>query len=238
MGPDRSCQLRPCCCLVTVSRPDCRTRPSHGPRPCEAEAVAHFIRVPRQLIDLGSFRAGCHEYFEELVRAHGPLVLMVAQAYGDDADRSEDLFQEIWKHVYVKRESYGGHGSFEGWLHRLATNVCRSDYRTMKVRSEALNRMTQQGQGKDLSWLPLDPLDETERRELHLRLHRALAHLSKREHEAITLRILDGRKPEEVAQIMGIEKATVRSHISRAIKRLREVMEGPGDELSRYQPTH
>ncbi len=189
------------------------------------------------MIDRERFRAGGSEYFEELVRSNGPLVLMVAQAYGEDADHAEDLFQEIWKHAYEKRGSYGGHGSFEGWLHRLATNVCRDEYRTRKVRSEALDRMGQQGR-EELSWLPPDPLEEAERREFHLRLHRALAHLSKREHEAITLRILEGRTPEEVAAIMRTEKATVRSHISRGIKRLKEVMEDPGDELSRYQSSH
>ena len=51
------------------------------------------------MIDLERFRAGGHEYFEELVRSQGPLVLMVAQAYGEDVDHAEDLFQEIWTHA-------------------------------------------------------------------------------------------------------------------------------------------
>jgi len=189
------------------------------------------------LIDLDRFWAGGSEYFEELVRSHGPLVLMIAQAYGEDTDHAEDLFQEIWKHAYEKRRSYGGYGAFEGWLHRLATNLCRDEYRARRVRSEALDSMGQQGR-EELSWLPPDPLEEAQRRELHMRLHRALAHLSKREHEAITLRILEGRKPAEVAEIMGTTKTTVRSHLSRRIRRLREVMEGPGDELSRHQSSH
>lgn len=187
------------------------------------------------MIDRERFWTGDPTYAEELVRRFGPMVLMVARAYRGDLDHAEDLFQEIWMHAFKKRRSYDGRGSFEGWLHRLATNVCIGEYRGRKARSSALGRFAREGQGEERGWKPLDPLAGTEREELHLRLHRALRHLSEREHEAVTLRIIEGHAPEDVARIMGLEKASVRSHIRHAIRRLRSILEDPGDELSRHE---
>jgi RNA polymerase sigma-70 factor (ECF subfamily) len=190
------------------------------------------------MIDLERLRRGDRGYLEALVRSHGPLTLLVARAYGTDGDHAEDLFQEIWRHVFQKRRSYRGDGSFEAWLHRLATNVCINDFRTRKVRSKAHERMGNMGLNGEHAWNVQDPLDEAERRELHRRLHRALGHLSDREHQAICFRILEGKTPEEVARIMGIKKSTVRSTIRHGIERLRELMEVSGDELSGYQSSH
>ena len=90
----------------------------------------------------------------------------------------------------------------------------------------------------ELGWRPSDPLSEAERSELQSKLHRALAHLSERELQAICLRILEGKTPDEVAEIMGVEKSTVRSNIRHGISHLRELMEGSDDELSGHQPAH
>ena len=84
----------------------------------------------------------------------------------------------------------------------------------------------------------MDPLGAAERRDLHGRLHRALAGLSRREHEAITLRIFDGLSTGEVADRMRISQATVRSIVRHGIARLRNIMEDMGDELPGYRPSH
>jgi len=190
------------------------------------------------MIDLERFRRGDRAYLDELVRTQGRLVLLVSRAYGTDFDDAEDLFQEIWKRVFEKRRSYRGDGSFEAWLHRLATNVCISEFRARRSRREAHERMGQQGMSNEHSWKTQNPLGEAERRELHLKLHRALAQLSDREHEAIILRLSEGKGPEEVARIMRIKKSTVRSIYRHGIQRLKELMEVPGDELSGYQSPH
>ncbi len=190
------------------------------------------------MIDLERFRRGDRAYLDELVKTLGPLVLSVARSYGTGFDHAEDLYQEIWKHVFEKGGSYRGDGTFEAWLYRLATNVCISDFRARKSRREAHERMGQQGLSDEHSWRALNPLDEAERQELHQKIHRALAQLSEREHEAIFLRFFEGKRPEEIARIMRIKKSTVRSNIRHGFQRLKELMEVPGDELSGYQSPH
>ena len=186
------------------------------------------------MIDLGKFRRGDRDYLAELVRAHGNLVHLVAQGYGKDSDHVQDLFQESWMHVFQKRRTYRGEGSFEGWLHRTTTRVCISDFRHRKAHLKAQERMGQEERGDAQRWKENDPMDEADKRETHLKLHRALAQLSNREHEAICLRVLEKKKTEEVARIMGIKKSTVRSIIRHGINRLKKLMEAPGDELPGY----
>jgi RNA polymerase sigma factor (sigma-70 family) len=70
-----------------------------------------------------------------------------------------------------------------------------------------------------------DPLAGLEREELQVRLHRALSLITERQQEAIHLRLFEERPPEQVAKIMGVERATVRSLIRKGLNRLREISE-------------
>ena len=90
-----------------------------------------------------------------------------------------------------------------------------------------LDKWMEEIPGKERSWSPQDSEKETERREFHERLLRAVSSLPERERDAICLRILKDKPPGEVAEIMGTKKATVRSSISRGIRRLRQAMKGP-----------
>ena len=187
------------------------------------------------MIDLERFRCGDRAYLDELVKTRGRLVLSVARSHTKDFDQVEDLFHEIWLHVIKKRRWYSGHGSFDAWLHKLATNVCISDLRARKARQRAYNRMAQDGWSEEAGWGGQDPLAELESERLHRDLHRALAKLPGREHQAILLRIRGDKTPGEIARIMGIKKATVRSLIRHGVNRLKKLMEVQESDLSRYQ---
>lgn len=186
------------------------------------------------MIDLRRFREGNRAYLEELVRTHGDLVLEVAEGFAADPDHLQDLFQDIWTQVFRKRGTFRGQGSFESWLHRISTRVCISDYRYRMAGSRALFRKREQERTNGHQGRSDDPMTEYEVKQTHARLHRAMAELTRREHEAICLRILDRKPPDEVARIMGIKKSTVRSLLRHGINRLRKLMEGFSDELPGY----
>ncbi|MCJ7627583.1 MAG: sigma-70 family RNA polymerase sigma factor [Longimicrobiales bacterium] len=164
------------------------------------------------------------------MKTRGRLVFSVAWGYSRDFDRAEDLFHEIWLKVIEKRRFYSGHGSFDAWLHRLATNVCISEHRARRARREAHDRMAQEGSTAGHSWP--DPLSNLEHETQITDLHGALAQLSGREHQAIFLRILEGKTPGEVARVMGVKKSTVRSIIRHGTNRLRELMKDQEHGLS------
>jgi RNA polymerase sigma-70 factor (ECF subfamily) len=178
------------------------------------------------VIDLDRFRTGDPKYYESLVKTFGPLAFTVAQAHSMDIDHAEDLYEDIWTRVYAKRRSYSGAGRFDAWIRRVANNVCIGDHRARKVQREGMQRLEAYERAGGIQSGNGDPLADLEREERQVVLHRALDHLSERQKEAIQLRIFEDREPEEVARIMGIAKATVRSLIRKGIKRLRKVLEG------------
>ena len=183
------------------------------------------------MFDARRFAAGDDKYVEEVIRNHSPMVLIVCQAYARDYDHAQDLYQEIWRTVWTKAESYRGEGAFRAWLHRVATNVCRTDARARKKVAEARDALASEAG----SWSRVDPLHQTHLRELQRAILRALPELTPGEREALTLRVLEGRKPAEVARIMNVTPATVRSHVRHALNHLREMMEDPDHDLSRYR---
>lgn len=162
--------------------------------------------------------------FRALIEQYGGLVLQVAESFTSDPDEAEDLFQEIWLTAWSKRDQFRGQGSWSAWLMILSRNVCRSKYRSDQARAGRMDRYAAVTEEEDHAWRPEDPHASVEEGERSARLHRALETLSEREHEAVVLRVLEGRAPEEVARIMGVKKATVRSLLRKAVTRLREVL--------------
>lgn len=182
------------------------------------------------MIDADRFRRGDPAFLRELLRTHSLVVLDVARAFGEDPDHVEDLFQQTWIRAYEKRGTYGGTGSFNGWLHRVVTRVCINDFRARRRAAEAMNRM--RAVGPERESLGPEPSDEPEDNEWRRRLHLALARLSRRQNEVITLRILEDLNTDEVAHRLSISPATVRSNLRHGIQRLRRLMKGRENELS------
>ncbi len=176
-------------------------------------------------MDLERFRDGDGGYFAELMARCQPMVDGVVRAYARDEDHADDLSQQVWLTVYMRRESCMEGGSFPSWLHRLATRVCIRDHRNTRAREQILQRYREalkaHGSLKDEA----NPLAEVERDEALARIGRVLPDLSPRERETMELLLLEKRSPGEAAQIMGCTPSTVRSHLRHALVRLRTLME-------------
>lgn len=172
------------------------------------------------MIDTDRFRNGDPAYFRELLRCRGWVVLAVVETFGKDSDHVDDLFQETWIRVYAKRRTFRGRGSFDAWLGRVARNVCVSDFRARRRAAQGRHRAS----SGDPPESETDPFTETEERDLGKKLQVALGRLSRREHEVISLRILEDLSTEEVADRLEIRPATVRSTLRHGIQRLRKLM--------------
>ena len=190
------------------------------------------------MFDADRFLSGDRDYVREIIREYSPLVLVICQSYARDYDHAQDLYQETWKAVWAKGNTFRGAGSFQAWLHKVATNTCVSDFRTRKAEKQGLVRYITASQGIEGAWAAVDPLAQTEQRELHRAIHRVLPELSDGEREALVLRVIDERSAQEAANVMGVTPATVRSHVRHAMNRLRRIMEDPDSELSRYRTNH
>jgi RNA polymerase sigma-70 factor (ECF subfamily) len=97
--------------------------------------------------------------WEEIVRDHSTRVYRLAYRLTGNPHDAEDLTQEVFVRVFRSLESYTP-GTFEGWLHRITTNLfLDSARRKQRIRFEGLaDDVAQRLPGKDPS--PAQAFDE------------------------------------------------------------------------------
>ena len=157
--------------------------------------------------------------WEQIVTEHSARVYRLAYRLTGNQHDAEDLTQETFIRVFRSLSSFTP-GTFEGWLHRITTNLFLDGVRRRRrIRMEAL--------GDDVGHVPGPVgLGTPERGFEHANLdhdvQRALDSLSPEFRAAVVLCDIEGLSYEEIAVTLGVKLGTVRSRIHRARAQLRE----------------
>src|SRR5438309_1709854 len=69
------------------------------------------------------------DHLEPLVRRYANALLTFIRRMVGDAHRSEELFQDVFLAVWVKRKQYQFPRPFKAWLYAIAANKCRAWFR-------------------------------------------------------------------------------------------------------------
>lgn len=157
--------------------------------------------------------------WEQIVRDHSARVYRLAYRLTGNRHDAEDLTQETFVRVFRSLNTYTP-GTFEGWLHRITTNLFLDQARRkQRVRMDAM------GDDSD-RYASVDHLGSPERAYEHGNLdhdvQRALDELPPEYRAAVVLCDIEGLSYEEIAVTLGIKLGTVRSRIHRARARLRD----------------
>jgi len=160
--------------------------------------------------------------WEEIVREHSARVYRLAYRLTGNRHDAEDLTQETFVRVFRSLDSYVP-GTFEGWLHRITTNLFLDMARRRK-------RIRMDSTGDETAYWPSsDPFGSPERAFEHGNLdsdvQRALDELPPEYRAAVVLCDIEGLSYEEIAVTLGIKLGTVRSRIHRGRARLRVSLE-------------
>ena len=164
---------------------------------------------------LEAAKAGDLAAFERLMRQHERLVLRTALRILGNPDDAQDVAQEVFLRLYRNLKKVEAAGNLEGWLYRVAVNLCR-DQRRRKGRTEEL---------EDTVAAPGDPQQELTAAERRRVLKMSLRMLPDKERAALVLRDLEGLSTTQVAEILGSSEATVRSQISKARVKVKDFVE-------------
>jgi RNA polymerase sigma factor (sigma-70 family) len=156
--------------------------------------------------------------WESVVRDHSARVYRLAYRLTGNQHDAEDLTQEVFIRVFRSLSSFTP-GTFEGWLHRITTNLFLDQARRrQRIRMDAM--------GDDSSGYPArgelhDPVRGYEHANLDHDVQRALDALAPEYRAAVVLCDIEGLSYEEIAVTLGIKLGTVRSRIHRARSQLR-----------------
>lgn len=155
--------------------------------------------------------------WDELVREHGDRVYRLAYRLSGNAQDAEDLTQDTFIRVFRSLQSYQP-GTFEGWLHRITTNLFLDMVRRRsRIRMEALP--------EDYDRVPSDRPDPEQiyhDARLDPDLQAALDSLAPEFRAAIVLCDIEGLSYEEIGATLGVKLGTVRSRIHRGRQALRD----------------
>nr|WP_233149826.1 RNA polymerase sigma factor SigE [Kineosporia sp. A_224] len=159
--------------------------------------------------------------WEEVVEEHSARVYRLAYRLTGNQHDAEDLTQEVFVRVFRSLSSYTP-GTFEGWLHRITTNLFLDQVRRkQRIRFDAL--------GDDAGdRLPgaaeLGPERAWEHNNLDHDVQAALDTLAPEFRAAVVLCDIEGLSYEEIAATLDIKLGTVRSRIHRGRAHLREAL--------------
>jgi RNA polymerase sigma factor (sigma-70 family) len=157
--------------------------------------------------------------WEQVVREHSARVYRLAYRLSGNAQDAEDLTQETFVRVFRSLADFTP-GTFEGWLHRITTNLFLDMVRRrQRIRFDALPENTERLPGSS-------PSPEQVYADTHLdpQVQAALDALSPDFRVAVVLCDIEGLTYEEIAATLGIKLGTVRSRIHRGRVQLREAL--------------
>ena len=167
--------------------------------------------------------------WEEIVEQHSARVYRLAYRLTGNPHDAEDLTHDVFIRVFRSLHSYQP-GTFEGWLHRITTNVFLDKMRRkQRIRFDALSdesaaRLPTREAGPEAAFDATHFDDDVQR---------ALDALSPDFRAAVVLCDIEGLSYEEIAATLGVKLGTVRSRIHRGRAQLREALAHRDPKLAR-----
>ncbi|EEW50051.1 RNA polymerase sigma factor SigE [Corynebacterium efficiens YS-314] len=211
---------------------------TNKPRDLEPAAIDLTpVEPTEELSGTAAFDAGQAEMpsWGELVAEHADSVYRLAFRLSGNQHDAEDLTQETFMRVFRSLKNYQP-GTFEGWLHRITTNLFLDMVRHRgKIRMEALPEDYERVPGNDMT-----PEQAYTVANLDPALQEALDDLSPDFRVAVILCDVVGLSYDEIAETLGVKMGTVRSRIHRGRTQLRASLEAAAqdnEEVSILVPT-
>ena len=177
--------------------------------------------------------------FEALMTPHEEMLWRVCWHYTQHREDARDCVQEAMLKAWRALPQYRGDCSLETWLYRIAASCCLDFLRKKSRRAAESTEQLAEEDGFDPPDPSPQPEEELQRRDERAELQSALAALPDDMRIALTMSAVEGRRYEDIAQVLGVAPGTVKSRISRARVRLSEILSGKREPLpaSSVQPS-
>ncbi|MGE5237111.1 MAG: RNA polymerase sigma factor [Acidobacteriota bacterium] len=173
-------------------------------------------------------KAGDIEAATALLTRHETLVHRTCRhllPVGEDLDGA---VQEALLRVLRGLRGFSGRGSLSSWVAAIAVNLCRDRLRRRRlVPFLPLER----GDEEEPSWLDVLPASDPDpervvmARQAVTLVHREFRRLPRRQREVFALRFFAELELGGIAEALGVDVGTVKTHLHRAIRRVRTTVE-------------
>jgi len=184
---------------------------------------------------LARIREGDDTGFEELVAVHSSRILSLAWRLTGDREEAEDIAQEAFLRLHRSVGDFRGDSSIATWLYRTVTRLAIDYLRRRKLRKRIFFFRRDGEEADPLDFVPDSAVSQGDRffaGEIRMRLDRAMRRLSARQRVVFTLRHYEEMPLKEIAAALDLEEGTIKAHLHRAVRILRQELKDLYEELS------
>lgn len=173
--------------------------------------------------------------FEILLNRHRKPVFNFILRFVQSRELAEDLLQEAFLRVIRSAANYKRQAKFTTWLYTIARNLCVDQSRRAKHRrAQSLDApmSASAGSGTLLDVVAGDDLPSDRvavSKEIHKKLHAALAELSEEQREVFLMREFLDMPFKQISEVVGVPENTVKSRMRYALQKLRLELEEYSD---------
>ena len=165
---------------------------------------------------------GDREAFDTIVRRYYPRVLGLCRKLLGNREVAHDAAQEAFIRAYHKLHLYDPHHRFSAWLMTVTARLCVNIGRRRGQEAEPWESLSDSD--GSLADEGAGPPEEVEKAEVAQRVGRAVRSLPDLYKPVAVLRHLEGLSYQEIADVTGLPIGTVKVHLFRAKKHLRETL--------------
>ena len=195
------------------------------------EATARRSTVPKDDVLIAAIKQGDELAFQQLVLKYEQRVYNHCLRMVNDEVESYDLTQEVFLRVFRKIRHYEHTYAFYTWLYRITVNCCidflrrkRRDVQSVSLSATGAGDDGPAGREQDIADTTFVPDTALLNQELDEVLAAAIGQLSEKLRAIIILKEVEGFSYEEIADVLGCSRGTVKSRLFRARERLKELL--------------
>jgi RNA polymerase sigma-70 factor (ECF subfamily) len=162
--------------------------------------------------------------FRQWLEEHKGLVFRVVRAYAVGPEQQEELLQDILVQLWSSIPSFRGESNSSTWVYRVALNTALAGQRAARKRRQRYRPLLEVGEKADPGGSPV-----AQQADMVEKLYAGIRQLPEADRSLVLLH-LDGLSYREMADILGISESNVGASLTRARKKLAELLKGVGDE--------
>ena len=167
-------------------------------------------------------QAGDKVAFAELIEAHEKVALRLAWLLTGNPADAEDAVQNGLVKAFFALDRFRPEAQLRPWLLRIVANEAREGRRSKTRRARLAVRLSEQQPVGNAAPSPQAAVVAAEERD---RVLTAVEQLSERDRSVIVCRYFLDLSEQETACVLSIRRGTVKSRCSRALERLRGLLE-------------
>ena len=174
-------------------------------------------------------KQGKESAYDELIRKYQKKVYNMVYGMALDYDKAWDVTQEVFVKTIKNIHNFRGDSSLWTYLYRIVKNSFYDYKRKEKVRGRVGNFSDVQDEDDQRQFEVKDIInieEDYEKKVVRERIMKEIETLTDIQKEVFVLKNMDGFKIREIGKMLKISEGTVKSHLSRAMQKLKIILGG------------